>query len=101
MDSLPGTLMLTDCLNTCLKNATCQSVNYETGLCVLFSAHADQLPGTMIVPFCSRTVELLDIIACRCSDQIAVPRLHHLRTKVLPLGEAVWARLVRRSRAEL
>ncbi|KAH8418049.1 hypothetical protein KR222_010949, partial [Zaprionus bogoriensis] len=47
MDSLPGTLMLTDCLNTCLKNATCQSVNYETGLCVLFSAHADQLPGAL------------------------------------------------------
>lgn len=49
MDSLPGTLMLTDCLNTCLKNATCQSVNYETGLCVLFSAHADQLPGMMMI----------------------------------------------------
>ncbi|XP_032585926.1 uncharacterized protein LOC6579715 [Drosophila mojavensis] len=47
LDSLPGTLMLTDCLATCLKNATCQSVNYETGLCVLFSAHADQLPGAL------------------------------------------------------
>lgn len=67
MDSQPGTLMLTDCLNTCLKNATCQSVNYETGLCVLFSAHADQLPGMvmmimmitmmmMMVPYGSRTV---------------------------------------------
>ncbi|XP_046865368.1 uncharacterized protein LOC6647167 [Drosophila willistoni] len=47
MDSLPGTLMLTDCLATCQKNKTCQSVNYETGLCVLFSAHADQLPGAL------------------------------------------------------
>ncbi|XP_030369340.1 uncharacterized protein LOC115620298 [Scaptodrosophila lebanonensis] len=47
MDSLPGTLMLTDCLATCQKNETCESVNYETGLCVLFSAHADQLPGAL------------------------------------------------------
>ncbi|KAM8707282.1 hypothetical protein ACLKA7_011385 [Drosophila subpalustris] len=47
MDSQPGTLMLTDCLNTCLKNKSCQSINYETGLCVLFSAHADQLPGAL------------------------------------------------------
>ncbi|XP_034116447.1 uncharacterized protein LOC117576034 isoform X2 [Drosophila albomicans] len=47
MDSQPGTLMLTDCLNTCLRNKSCQSVNYETGLCVLFSAHADQLPGAL------------------------------------------------------
>ncbi|KAH8384852.1 hypothetical protein KR093_010104, partial [Drosophila rubida] len=47
MDSQPGTLMLTDCLNTCLRNKSCQSVNYKTGLCVLFSAHADQLPGAL------------------------------------------------------
>ncbi|KAH8383185.1 hypothetical protein KR009_007188 [Drosophila setifemur] len=47
MDSQPGTLMLTDCLDTCRRNKTCQSVNYETGLCVLFSAHADQLPGAL------------------------------------------------------
>ncbi|EDV43821.1 uncharacterized protein Dana_GF18669 [Drosophila ananassae] len=47
MDSLPGTLMLTDCLETCRNNKTCQSVNYETGLCVFFSAHADQLPGAL------------------------------------------------------
>lgn len=48
MDSLPGTLMLTDCLETCRNNKTCQSVNYETGLCVFFSAHADQLPGKLL-----------------------------------------------------
>lgn len=45
LDSLPGTLMLTDCLEACQGNETCQAVNYETGLCVLFSANADQLPG--------------------------------------------------------
>lgn len=45
LDSVPGTLMLTDCLETCQGNDSCQSVNYETGLCVLFSSNADVLPG--------------------------------------------------------
>lgn len=47
MDSLPGTLMLTDCLESCQTNDTCQAVNYETGLCVLFSSNADTYPGTI------------------------------------------------------
>lgn len=45
LDSIPGTLMLTDCLETCQGNDSCQSVNYETGLCVLFSSNAEVLPG--------------------------------------------------------
>jgi hypothetical protein len=45
LDSLPGTLMLTDCLEACQSNDTCQSVNYETGLCVLFRSNADSYPG--------------------------------------------------------
>lgn len=45
LDSIPGTLMLTDCLETCQGNELCKSVNYETGLCVLFSSNADLLPG--------------------------------------------------------
>lgn len=45
LDSIPGTLMLTDCLETCQGNESCQSVNYETGLCVLFSSNSDVLPG--------------------------------------------------------
>lgn len=45
LDSMPGTLMLTDCLEACQSNDTCSSVNYETGLCVLFSSNADKLPG--------------------------------------------------------
>jgi hypothetical protein len=45
LDSIPGTLMLTDCLETCQGNDSCQSVNYETGLCILFSSNADVLPG--------------------------------------------------------
>ena len=45
LDSVPGTLMLTDCLEQCQANDSCSSINYETGLCVLFSSNADKLPG--------------------------------------------------------
>lgn len=45
LDSIPGTLMLTDCLEACNANDTCESVNYETGLCVMFSSNADAYPG--------------------------------------------------------
>lgn len=44
---MPGTLMLTDCLEACQANESCGAVNYETGLCVLFSANADKLPGKL------------------------------------------------------
>ena len=36
----PGTLQLTDCLNYCQSEDACQSVNFETGLCVLFNSSA-------------------------------------------------------------
>lgn len=45
LESMPGTLMLTDCLEACQANESCGAVNYETGLCVLFSANSDKLPG--------------------------------------------------------
>lgn len=45
LDAVPGTLMLTECLDQCRNNESCSSVNYETGLCVLFSSNADDLPG--------------------------------------------------------
>lgn len=47
LDSIPGTLMLTDCLEQCQSNDSCSSVNYETGLCILFSSNADKLPGKL------------------------------------------------------
>ncbi|EDW16482.1 uncharacterized protein LOC6574997 [Drosophila mojavensis] len=47
LDTLPGTLMLTDCLEACQSNESCSSVNYETGLCVLFKTTADKLPGSL------------------------------------------------------
>ena len=45
LDSQPGTLMLTDCIDKCRSNATCKSINYETGLCVLFASSADENAG--------------------------------------------------------
>ncbi|KAH8312097.1 hypothetical protein KR044_009403 [Drosophila immigrans] len=47
LDTLPGTLMLTDCLEACQANESCSAVNYETGLCVMFRSTADQLPGSL------------------------------------------------------
>ncbi|XP_076307552.1 uncharacterized protein LOC143223443 isoform X2 [Tachypleus tridentatus] len=47
LDVAPGTLMLTECLRLCQNNATCQSINFETGLCVLFSSSATQRPGAL------------------------------------------------------
>jgi len=46
LDSQPGTLMLADCLEACRLNSSCRAANYETGLCVLFSADSDHRPGT-------------------------------------------------------
>ena len=43
--SQPGMLMLTDCIDTCSGNSSCRSINYETGLCVLFSSSAEIHPG--------------------------------------------------------
>lgn len=56
LESIPGTLMLTDCLETCQANDSCQAVNYETGLCVLFSSNADSNPGK--IESLSRTLSL-------------------------------------------
>ncbi|XP_018785316.1 PREDICTED: uncharacterized protein LOC108966737 [Bactrocera latifrons] len=47
LDTLPGILMLTDCLEACQANESCSAVNYETGLCVLFRTTADVLPGSL------------------------------------------------------
>lgn len=43
--TIPGTLKLTDCLSECQKNISCQSVNYETGLCILFTSSATTNPS--------------------------------------------------------
>ena len=51
LDSQPGTLMLTDCIDTCRGNSSCKSINYETGLCVLFSSSADENQGSLFTQF--------------------------------------------------
>lgn len=60
LDPIPGTLMLTDCLETCQGNDYCQSVNYETGLCVLFSSTADLLPGKFSIGFRRITFQAIE-----------------------------------------
>ena len=45
LDSRPGTLMLTDCIDLCRSNSSCRAANFETGLCVLFSSSAREFPG--------------------------------------------------------
>jgi len=47
LDSQPGTLMLTTCIDKCKANSTCKSINYETGLCVLFASSADENAGEL------------------------------------------------------
>lgn len=47
LDSVPGTLMLTDCLDACQANESCAAVNYETGLCVLFAVNVDSGLGAL------------------------------------------------------
>ena len=37
--------MLTDCIDLCRRNVSCKAANFETGLCVLFGASAEELPG--------------------------------------------------------
>ena len=39
---------LEECVDQCAKETKCLAVNYETGLCVLFSASADFNPGKFI-----------------------------------------------------
>ena len=51
LDSRPGTLMLTDCIELCRRNSTCKSANFETGLCVLFGSSAADFPGKKDLPF--------------------------------------------------
>lgn len=40
-----NTVMLIDCLEMCQGNDSCQAVNFETGLCILFNSNAEALPG--------------------------------------------------------
>ena len=59
LDSRPGTLMLTDCIELCRRNVTCKSANFETGLCVLFGSSAEEFPGKL---FSKRVTRWLFVI---------------------------------------
>ena len=45
VDTRTGVLLLEDCISLCMSNTSCLSINYETGLCVLFSSSAELSPG--------------------------------------------------------
>lgn len=45
LDTSPGVLLLEECLLLCHRNTSCFSINYETGLCVLFTSSAEVNPG--------------------------------------------------------
>ena len=45
IDSQTGTLLLTECIDMCRQNSSCQAFNYETGLCVLIDSNADGQEG--------------------------------------------------------
>ncbi|KAF0309694.1 Keratin-associated protein 12-2 [Amphibalanus amphitrite] len=47
LDTRPGTLLLDQCAQLCAETAACRALNYETGLCVLFSSSAEQFPGSV------------------------------------------------------
>jgi len=76
LESIPGTLMLTDCLETCQANDSCQAVNYETGLCVLFSSNADSNPGKIesLSSYLLKDCRTIDYIR---ADANKLPRLLH------------------------
>ena len=56
LDSQPGTLILNDCIETCRQNSSCKSINFETGLCVLFSSSADDNKSMPLLLFLSGTI---------------------------------------------
>ncbi|OQR68537.1 hypothetical protein BIW11_12850, partial [Tropilaelaps mercedesae] len=42
-----GVLQLQQCLQMCRDHEDCRSVNFETGLCVLFSSSASERPQSL------------------------------------------------------
>lgn len=51
VDYVPATFELTDCLRKCYENEKCQSVNFETGLCILFKSSAMNKPQALNTSF--------------------------------------------------
>lgn len=49
LETKPGMLELSSCLSLCRSLSNCQSVNYETGLCVAFNTTAEDHPELLSV----------------------------------------------------
>jgi hypothetical protein len=44
---LPGVLHLNECMERCLSNDTCKSLNFETGSCILLSSTSNERPEAL------------------------------------------------------
>lgn len=49
LETKAGVLQLPDCLSACKNNVSCQALNFETGLCVLFKSQAGDRKGEHVV----------------------------------------------------
>jgi len=56
MVTSPGVLLLRDCLEQCRHNDSCRAINFETGLCVLFSGSYTDQPGTFYLAYSVQTL---------------------------------------------
>lgn len=45
LETRAGTLQLAECVDACKLNLSCQAVNFETGLCVLFKSQVGDKEG--------------------------------------------------------
>jgi len=45
LETRAGTLQLAECVEACKLNLSCQAVNFETGLCVLFKSQVGEKSG--------------------------------------------------------
>lgn len=45
LETRAGTLQLAECVDACRQNLSCQAVNFETGLCVLFKSQVGEGKG--------------------------------------------------------
>ena len=76
VDTRPGVLKIEDCIDACRRNSTCLSVNYETGLCVLFSGSAEETPGKIFVFKKKKKKFLFTIVQKFCKINFKVGTKH-------------------------
>lgn len=48
LETRAGTLQLAECVEACKQNLSCQAVNFETGLCVLFKSQVGDKSGIQL-----------------------------------------------------